>query len=390
MMTTRTKPEGRKAPVPEVNLDSVTTEPDARRSGMERLSLEYWEDWATRAASQANDPTPAAPSIPTYNQYLTETDQAKRDAWDSERIRWMENLPKFPTPAMEQFQRTLFRLGRQNQRAEYGRRGILVTGPPTVGKTTLLAEVGLAYWHRTTRNPRNIPPARHIPVACVSVPSGGTPKQLDQTLLDFFGMARSRTANATALTEQIVKTIKACGTEVIMLDEAHNLDARRSGQGPSDHLKELANKLPVTMVLSGVNILSQPIWAGERGNQTAGRFIAIEPQAFRYETAADQTEWASVVATFEEHLLLYKHPKGHLAQKLAGYLYARTQGRISTLSGLFRDAAEEAIYSGEEQITYDMLETILTDELSQRAWEHKTHAAVRNTYKKKHGGKNAA
>ncbi|WP_413816093.1 hypothetical protein [Kitasatospora purpeofusca] len=73
---------------------------------------------------------------------------------------------------------------------------------------------------------------------------------------------------------------------------------------------------------------------------------------------------------------LTHHRPGTLP-RLAGYLHARTGGRIGSLSRLIRQAAITTILDGTERITRTVLENIDLDHLAEE--HYRPHAPARTT-----------
>lgn len=70
-------------------------------------------------------------------------------------------------------------------------------------------------------------------------------------------------------------------------------------------------------------------------------------------------DWHSVVKGFDDDLRLYDHVPGTLVT-LSRYLHKRTGGYINTLGDLICTAAQDAIETGTETITRQLLDTIRT------------------------------
>ncbi|WP_211769204.1 hypothetical protein [Kutzneria sp. CA-103260] len=123
------------------------------------------------------------------------------------------------------------------------------------------------------------------------------------------------------------------------MDETHNLNlATRSGAEVSDQLKHFAEQQPVTSAYVGIEVEAQGLFAGVRGRQIAGRFTLISSSSFAYGTAEQRAAWQPLVATLESLLRLHRHQPGTL-DRLADYLYERTDGMIGSLSQLIGGAA---------------------------------------------------
>jgi hypothetical protein len=112
-------------------------------------------------------------------------------------------------------------------------------------------------------------------------------------------------------------------------------------------------------VFAGINVEREGLFAGTRGSQIAGRFSLIPTVPFPF-----HDEWKGLIATLEDALRLREHTPGTLTG-LDRHLHQRTGGMIGSLSHLIRGAAIEAIPTGSEKITRQLLETIELDHAAQ-------------------------
>jgi hypothetical protein len=113
-------------------------------------------------------------------------------------------------------------------------------------------------------------------------------------------------------------------------------------------------------VYAGIDVGNAGLFTGTRGQQIAGRFSMICARPFGY-----TARWRSIVATFDTALLLHQHTPGTLAG-LDKYLHDRTGGMIGSLSHLIRGAALQAILTGTEKITKNVLESIALDHAAEQ------------------------
>jgi hypothetical protein len=126
------------------------------------------------------------------------------------------------------------------------------------------------------------------------------------------------------------------------------------------------------------------MFAGMRGRQIAGRFISLHTSAFGHATAGQRSDWARLVATMEQTLLLHRHKPGTLVE-MASYLHQRTGGMIGSLDQLIHEAANDAISDGTEQVTRKHLDAVILDTAAQEQYHvpvpRQTATAGRRTAK---------
>ncbi|MBA8926906.1 hypothetical protein BC739_004112 [Kutzneria viridogrisea] len=93
---------------------------------------------------------------------------------------------------------------------------------------------------------------------------------------------------------------------------------------------------------------------------------------FAITTSQGQREWAAVIKEMEDSLALRKHKPGSLTRQWR-YLHERSGGSICGLSDLIRESAVEAILSGMEAITRNLMDTIEISELAQQTYRRHQH-----------------
>ncbi len=245
-----------------------------------------------------------------------------------------------------------------NRREISARRGLIVSGLQTTGKSTALKELGRT--HELMVRDRH-PGSDRIPVVYVTTPPKGSPRKLALEFARFLGLPPIRRShNATDIADAVCQVLIEARVDLVLVDEIHNLNlATSAGEDMSDHLKYFAEHLPATFVYAGINVERSGLFTGVRGKQIAGRCVLINTGPFPC-----QQEWDGLIATLEAALRLHRHRLGTLAD-LGRYLHQRTGGMIGSLSHLIRAAALTAILDGTEAITRDLLDGILLDHAAQ-------------------------
>ena len=98
---------------------------------------------------------------------------------------------------------------------------------------------------------------------------------------------------------------------------------------------------------------------GLEATQTERRFDLVELDRFRYDEPAQITAWVGHLAGVEQQLRLLKAPSGMLTTgHMPEYLYERTNGVAGLLERLIEDGCQEAIDSGTERLTEQLLDGI--------------------------------
>lgn len=281
-----------------------------------------------------------------------------RDGYDEARINYHSEMVVVATSTVREVAKQGRLLTLLNRREISARRGLIVSGLQTTGKSTALKQLGriheLAVRERHPGNDR-------IPVVYVTTPPKGSPRKLAMELARFLGLPPIRRSyNATDISDAVCQILIDARVDLVLVDEIHNLNlATSAGEDMSDHLKYFTEHLPATFVYAGINVERSGLFTGVRGRQIAGRCVLVNTGPFPY-----QQEWSGLVATLEDALRLHHHRPDTLT-KLDKYLHQRTGGMIGSLSHLVRAAALTAILERSEKIDRDLLDRIPVDHAAQ-------------------------
>lgn len=284
-------------------------------------------------------------------------DQKLVDA--DERIGYHAELLALQTPELHQIVSTGRSLLMLNHRQHGARRGLLVSGDPTTGKSTAITQLGRAVElaHRRTRPPT----FDGVPVVYLTMPPQATPKSLSIEILKFLGAPYLIRSSLIKLTRQACHLLSDLGSQLILVDEIHNLNHHtKAGADASDHLKYLAEKRCRNVRLRGNRHAGTGLFSGVRGRQLAGRFVSIVTKPFAYSTSKDRDRWEQLVDGFDQLLRLHHQKPGALT-RLSPHLYGRAAGSISSLSMMIRSAAISGIIDGTERITKAVLDAVPLD-----------------------------
>jgi hypothetical protein len=241
-----------------------------------------------------------------------------------------------------------------NQREIGARRGLIISGAAATGKTTAIKQLGR--FHELRVRARFGDESR-IPVVYVTAPPKGSPRKLAMDFARFLGLPPIRSRqNVTDIADAVCQVLIDARTDAVVVDEIHNLNLdTRAGEELSDHLKYFTEHLPATFIYAGIDVERSGVFTGTRGRQLAGRCGVINTGPFPY-----GAEWKSLIAAMENTLQLHRHESGNLVQE-AKYLHRRTGGVIGSLAHLTRSAAIRAVLDETEQITRQLLDTVLVD-----------------------------
>ncbi|WP_308299915.1 TniB family NTP-binding protein [Streptomyces sp. CJ_13] len=337
----------------------------------EPLPPTTWQGW--QQFVDTPPPTPPAPDAPPRSA--------------EERLAYHSDFVTIRTPAINTISttvRTLMVLGR-HQRAT-ARPSLIVTGPPTTGKTTALLQVG-----RTCHLAETIRTGNHdqIPVAYVLVPPGASAKTLAAEFARFLGIPITHRMTQAQIMTSVCDTYTRAGVRLVMIDEIHRLNPRTStGAEATDLLKDLTERIAATFVYAGIDVTATPLFTGARGAQLAGRATLIDCDTIPARRGTSQP-FRGLVASLEACLDLDRHRHRHrpgTLPRLAAYLHTRTGGRIGSLARLLRQAAITAILDSSERITKASLEAITLDHLAED--NHRPRHQASPTSRRRSGHRN--
>ncbi|WP_199036734.1 ATP-binding protein [Glycomyces salinus] len=281
-----------------------------------------------------------------------------RAAYDEARIDYHSKMVVVATSTVQQVAKQGRLLTLLNRNETGARRGMIISGPQTTGKTTTLKELGRTHEIRTRAR---YPGQDRIPIVYATTPPMGSAKQLTAEFARFLGLPILKSRyNTTEISNAVCRVLIEARVDLVLVDEIHNLNlATAAGADMSDHLKYFTEHLPATFVYAGINVDTSGLFNGLRGKQIAGRCIMINTGAF-----PRTAEWNRLVATMEGALRLYDHQLGALSD-LAEYLHERTGGMIGSLSHLIRAGAQIAILDGIEKLTRTLLDQIPLDHVAE-------------------------
>ena len=321
------------------------------------------EDWRAYVGYDS----PPRPALPSFEDYRA-MEPAARRRLNRERSRYHSALVLAWTPPVLSFEELIFERLEANEDAPAGARpGILIDGPATVGKSTLVKMIARKFERELREDhPQRFAPDRlgdYVPVVYLSVPDSVTPKQISLALARYLHVPVRPAGTKDDIDELVLKAIRRAGVQLLIIDDLHFLDcSQREGRASNDHIKYLANHASCTIVGTGVDLQHSPLLSEGRGGgfntQTAGRFSHHLLRPFALDSKDQAEQWIGVVQTLEQAVVLYHHEPGSLARQHWRYLHERTAGSIAALHDLIRLAAVRAVRRGIESLNRELLDSI--------------------------------
>lgn len=299
-----------------------------------------------------------------------------RDEYDERRHDWHANFGILRTPQLTAVHDELDQIVMTNRQDPDRIRGAAVIDAlPGLGKTTIASAFAREFDRGETRRRGSLTDAgnERIPVFRVGLTSNTTLRTLNRMICEFYGHPGTAKGNAAQLASHAVDCVLSCETRIGIIDDVHFVDPhRKDGLDVSNHLKWLANELPVTFIYVGVGLAERGFFAeGMTGKnavlaQTARRWTRLEVPPFEITTGEGRLNWRGLLKTTERELVLADSRPGMLIE-LSDYLFERTTGHIGSFITLITRGCLRAIRSRTERLSRDVLDGVRIDEASEQA-----------------------
>ncbi|MFC5665954.1 TniB family NTP-binding protein [Kitasatospora misakiensis] len=296
--------------------------------------------------------------------------------YNDRRHDWHANFGIVQTPQLKSIHGELDEIVHSNrQDSDRIRSAAVIDALPGLGKTTIANLFGRDFDRAQIRRHGPVTELGHerVPVFRVGLTSNTTLRTLNRMICEFYGHPATNRASAAALASHALDCVLSCESRVGIIDDIHFIDlARRDGLAVSNHLKWLANELPVTFIYVGVGLAERRFFAdGLTGKntvlaQTARRWTRLGVEPFHRRDGAGRRHWRSLIKSTERQLVLAEHRPGILAD-LEDYLFERTTGHIGSYFTLLVRGCYRAIRTGSEALTRDLLDQVRLDEASEQA-----------------------
>ena len=299
---------------PEPNLRS-SPDSHGRRRLTEPHTKTVWREYI-----RYQNPSRPAPLTDSEYQALPVEAQAQ---YDSARAQFHSSLALVNTPAIEAMELELSDLLHGNSNSQPGAgNGLIVSGPPRVGKSTTIKMILRDYEIRLRKQRPDLFERQgdeFIPVAFAQTPPTGpqASSALLRAIVRFYEAPLPTTVSVPDLQVLAIKLMERCETQVVVLDDLHFLNmTERSGRAANDLLKALANNVSPSFVAIGVNLENSHLFSEgpgrDQATQTSGRYSTAKMEHFEIGTESLDNVWRSVILALEQVLVLHKHDVGTL------------------------------------------------------------------------------
>ncbi|WP_331758362.1 ATP-binding protein (plasmid) [Nocardia sp. NBC_01377] len=289
---------------------------------------------------------------------------------NDKRMDWHANFGTIATPQLSHARDQLELIVDSNrQDSDRVRGAAVIDGLPGLGKTTLVNLFGRDYHRKAIRRHGLVTDGgdEHIPVFRVGLTSHTTLRELNHRICQFYAHPGADRGNAAQLGAYALDCVLSCSTRIGIIDDVHFINQQsKDGLAVSNHLKWLANELPVTFIYAGVGLEERRFFEeGLSGRssalaQSGRRWTRIGVGFFEFDD-----QWTALIKAIDKQLILTRWRPGQLSRH-AEYLFDRTGGHIGSLMTLVNRATVRAIRTGGEAITRDLLDTVPIDETAEK------------------------
>lgn len=285
-------------------------------------------------------------------------------AEDDPRLRYHATMRTVPTPAMKRAAAVARRLLLASGPRSEGPLHLAIDGPGETGMTTVLRQIGRSYEAILSR--QLAPSLRRVPVIHINTPlAPGSKLDMSIPFAEFLGHRHTKepetNPRSTDMTGPVCHVMKTLGTRLVLVDGIDRLD-NTEVKTAFDYFGYLSDECNVSFVYCGPGSrdIANEARRGKRPGPSDGGSggiptLAVLPLPY----SPDNYEvFHEVVKAFDQNLRLHQHAPGDLLS-LATPLHKRTGGYMKPLSHLVCMAAQEAIETGAEAITEDLLDSQL-------------------------------
>ncbi len=224
---------------------------------------------------------------------------------------------------------------------------LLIYGGTNNGKTTIVNE--LLRRHPVKRDKHD--ESTQLPIVMVEMPPEANQDSIYMTILRSLYVPFQPNAKKEEKANQVFGVMRRLKVKMLIIDELHNLlDTNRLRQNQViNTIKYLSNTLKIPIVAVGT-LEAKNVFSSD--DQLANRFKPVEIPKWKIDL-----EYRKLLASFEK-LMALKKPSNLDSKELAIEIMSMSEGWIGEISDILKLASIEAIKSGTERITLDLLRNL--------------------------------
>lgn len=278
------------------------------------------------------------PESVTWAQYQAMSLDVRK-AYDHRRLLWLTSVFRVNTPELLLAQQRLERRLLTNALKNTGEGGILITSDvPYSGKTTILRALARQTENRQRKEDPDYRRHGIVPVVFIDAASNASGKGLLERIYAFLSPLPAAAGTTTdQYLRLVVNLLRHHHVRILIIDEAHLVASRRDAHGdPTDIIKLIQNQSRTTVVLAGVNMLSEAVFGTSRGLQVTARADTITIRRPSLTSSQGVKQYIDFLATVDDALPLIEHTPGVLTSHYR-QVYDVTRGILGNLIRLVED-----------------------------------------------------
>lgn len=221
---------------------------------------------------------------------------------------------------------------------------LLLIGDSNNGKTTIIKRFNEKFGDTYVDDSDRI----NVPVRLIQAPPSANEKELYISLIDSLGLPFRSSDSSGVLRHQVVHAFRETNVKILIIDEAHSMltGTARQQRLMMNAIKFLCNELELPIVLCGTK---NAIRILHTDPQHASRFDVAELPIWR-----NDKEFRRLLGSFEKILPLEK-PSNLIDIEKTNLIHSISDGNLGNVKRLLNECAIEAINTGEETITLDII-----------------------------------
>lgn len=227
---------------------------------------------------------------------------------------------------------------------------ILVYGDRGTGKTSLIRR----YIHENQRRQLD-DGSTHLPVFMCEVHAASTVSQFYSSVLKGLGDLLPEKGSTTAKGERLHRLLRDLGTELIIIDEFHELldgQVKKVMTNVASAIKTLINQTKIPVVLSGTGTAKMVLDANQ---ELRRRFrTSVELPRFTIFSEDEIIVFRKFLAKYDKSLP-FKDVSNLAGPDMYKRIFAASIGLPSGVASLISEASELAIYAGADRIEMEHL-----------------------------------
>lgn len=229
-------------------------------------------------------------------------------------------------------------------------RHLLLVGASGAGKTSALQAFASLHPSRQTEE------GRHLPIVYVRTPASPTVRGLAEAILIALGAGLQMRGSTQEKTNQVVRLLHACQTEMLMLDEFHHFidSGRKVFEEVTEWLKTLIDTAGIPTVLSGLPECELILRSNEQLRRRFAAKVALTPIGFS--SAKEKNLFRDVLHAWDTQINQDRQLWGLAEWGRVRRMHYASNGLLGYVSKVILGGLELMIRYGATELGDDLLE----------------------------------